>query len=123
MPAVDSASRSRRAVATDTSSSLASSAAVTRPRACMSKSAATRRSARMAPASLTKCSVDEHFSAENRNCHLQNRRKEEPMLRGLSTVSFFADDVMAAQAWYAELLGIEPYFVRPARGTFAYVEY
>jgi predicted enzyme related to lactoylglutathione lyase len=45
------------------------------------------------------------------------------MLRGLSTVSFFADDVMAAQAWYAELLGIEPYFVRPVQGTPAYVEF
>ena len=45
------------------------------------------------------------------------------MLRGLSTVSFFADDVMAAQAGYAELLGIEPYFVRPDRGTPAYVEF
>jgi predicted enzyme related to lactoylglutathione lyase len=45
------------------------------------------------------------------------------MLRGLSTVSFFADDVMAARAWYCELLGIEPYFVRPAQGTPAYVEF
>ncbi len=45
------------------------------------------------------------------------------MLRGLSTVSFFADDVMAAQAWYAELLGIEPYFVRLVQGTPAYVEF
>ena len=45
------------------------------------------------------------------------------MLRGLSTVSFFADDVTAAQAWYAELLGIEPYFARPAQGTPAYVEF
>jgi len=45
------------------------------------------------------------------------------MLRGLSTVSFFADDVMAARAWYAELLGIEPYFVRPDQGTPAYVEF
>jgi predicted enzyme related to lactoylglutathione lyase len=45
------------------------------------------------------------------------------MLRGLSTVSFFADDVTAARAWYAELLGIEPYFVRPAQGTPAYVEF
>lgn len=45
------------------------------------------------------------------------------MLRGLSTVSFFADDVMAARAWYAELLGIEPYFVRPVQGTPAYVEF
>jgi predicted enzyme related to lactoylglutathione lyase len=45
------------------------------------------------------------------------------MLRGLTTVSFFADDVMAARAWYAELLGIEPYFVRPVQGTPAYVEF
>jgi predicted enzyme related to lactoylglutathione lyase len=45
------------------------------------------------------------------------------MLRGLSTVSFFADDVAAARAWYAELLGIEPYFARPVQGTPAYVEF
>lgn len=45
------------------------------------------------------------------------------MLRGLSTVSFFADDIMAARNWYAELLGIESYFVRPAAGTPAYVEF
>lgn len=35
------------------------------------------------------------------------------MLRGLTTVSFFADDLDAASRWYAELLGIEPYFARP----------
>lgn len=35
------------------------------------------------------------------------------MLRGLTTVSFFADDLDAASGWYAELLGIEPYFARP----------
>jgi predicted enzyme related to lactoylglutathione lyase len=45
------------------------------------------------------------------------------MLRGLSTVSFFADDVTAAQRWYTELLGIEPYFVRSIEGTPAYVEF
>jgi len=45
------------------------------------------------------------------------------MLRGLTTVSFFADDVTAAQRWYTELLGIEPYFVRPAEGAPAYVEF
>src|SRR6516165_7622900 len=106
MPAVDSASRSRRAVATDTSSSLASSAAVTRPRACMSKSAATRRSARMVPASRTKCSVVEHFSAENRNCHWQTEGRKNPMLRGLSTVSFFADDVVIRIGDYQHELGI-----------------
>ncbi|GAB1689876.1 VOC family protein [Krasilnikovia sp. M28-CT-15] len=45
------------------------------------------------------------------------------MLRGLSTVSFYADDVAAAGKWYAELLGFEPYFVRPEQGPPAYVEF
>ena len=45
------------------------------------------------------------------------------MLRGLTTVSFFADDVQAARDWYTELLGIQPYFVRPAEGTPVYVEF
>jgi predicted enzyme related to lactoylglutathione lyase len=45
------------------------------------------------------------------------------MLRGLTTVSFFADDVTAAQRWYSELLGIEPYFARPSDGRPAYVEF
>jgi predicted enzyme related to lactoylglutathione lyase len=45
------------------------------------------------------------------------------MLRGLTTVSFFADDITAARSWYADLLGIEPYFVREASGTPVYVEF
>ena len=45
------------------------------------------------------------------------------MLRGLTTVNFFADDVAAARAWYTELLGVEPYFVRPTEGPPAYVEF
>ena len=40
------------------------------------------------------------------------------MLRGLTTVSFYADDLDAASRWYAEVLGIEPYFARPG-----YVEF
>ena len=47
MPAIDSASRSRRAVRIDTSSSSATSAAVTRPRDWRNSRVATRRSARM----------------------------------------------------------------------------
>ena len=35
------------------------------------------------------------------------------MLRGFATISFWADDLEAAKTWYAELLGIEPYFERP----------
>jgi predicted enzyme related to lactoylglutathione lyase len=45
------------------------------------------------------------------------------MLRGLSTVSFYADDLAAATEWYTALLGIDPYFVRPVDGPPAYVEF
>ena len=45
------------------------------------------------------------------------------MLRGVATISFFADDVAAASDWYAALLGAQPYFRRDAGGTTAYVEF
>ena len=45
------------------------------------------------------------------------------MLRGLTTVSFYAEDLSAATAWYADLLGVEPYFVREIDGAPAYVEF
>ncbi len=46
------------------------------------------------------------------------------MLRGLSTVSFFADDLVAARQWYAGLLGVEPYFERPGPdGRPVYLEF
>ncbi|MBV8718839.1 MAG: VOC family protein [Chloroflexi bacterium] len=45
------------------------------------------------------------------------------MLRGLSTITFFADDLSAAQRWYTEFLGIEPYFARSVEGALAYVEF
>jgi predicted enzyme related to lactoylglutathione lyase len=45
------------------------------------------------------------------------------MLRGLTTVTFYADDLDAARRWYAELLGIEAYFVRPVEGPPSYVEF
>ncbi|TWP47564.1 VOC family protein [Lentzea tibetensis] len=45
------------------------------------------------------------------------------MLRGLTTVTFFADDVPAAVAWYTQVFGAEPYFQRPVEGTPAYVEF
>ena len=40
-------------------------------------------------------------------------KEDDPVLRGLATVSFWAADLAAAKTWYAELLGIEPYFIRP----------
>jgi len=45
------------------------------------------------------------------------------MLRGISTVSFFADDVAAARSWYAEVLGVDAYFGRELGGALAYAEF
>jgi predicted enzyme related to lactoylglutathione lyase len=45
------------------------------------------------------------------------------MLRGLTTVSFWAADLAAAKRWYTELLGIEPYFERPDSEHPAYIEF
>lgn len=41
------------------------------------------------------------------------------MLRGLTTVTFFTDDLDAARAWYSRVFGIEPYFIREG----AYLEW
>lgn len=40
------------------------------------------------------------------------------MLRGLATITYWAADHAAATRWYAELLGIEPYFERPGYAEF-----
>jgi predicted enzyme related to lactoylglutathione lyase len=45
------------------------------------------------------------------------------MLRGLTTITYFADDVPAAAAWYSEILDAQPYFTRPVDGPPAYVEF
>lgn len=45
------------------------------------------------------------------------------MLRGLTTVSFWAADLAAAKRWYAELLGAEPYFERPGYAEFRLGDY
>ena len=45
------------------------------------------------------------------------------VLRGLTTISFWADDLVAAKRWYTELLGIEPYFARPDSENPAYIEF
>jgi len=44
-------------------------------------------------------------------------------LRGMATVSFWADDLKAARDWYRELLGIDPYFERPNSNNPAYIEF
>jgi predicted enzyme related to lactoylglutathione lyase len=46
------------------------------------------------------------------------------MLRGFATINYWADDMEAAKRWYAELLGVEPYFERPGPdGRLAYAEF
>ncbi|MFE6254033.1 VOC family protein [Agromyces sp. NPDC057865] len=40
------------------------------------------------------------------------------MLRGFATVSYYAADLEAAAAWYAEVLGVEPYYRRPGYTEF-----
>lgn len=46
------------------------------------------------------------------------------MLRGLTTISFWADDLEAAKQWYTAVVGSEPYFTRPnPDGTLAYLEF
>jgi catechol 2,3-dioxygenase-like lactoylglutathione lyase family enzyme len=43
------------------------------------------------------------------------------MLRGLTTVTLFADDLPAARDWYTEVLGVEPYFERRVDDAPAYL--
>lgn len=45
------------------------------------------------------------------------------MLRGLTTISFHAQDVAAARDRYAEFLGVPAYFQRPEQGDPVYVEF
>jgi predicted enzyme related to lactoylglutathione lyase len=46
------------------------------------------------------------------------------MLRGFATINYWTDDLEAAKRWYADLLGVEPYFERPGPdGRLAYVEF
>jgi len=46
------------------------------------------------------------------------------MLRGLTTVSFWAADLAAAKQWYSDLLGSPPYFERLGPdGSLAYIEF
>jgi predicted enzyme related to lactoylglutathione lyase len=57
-------------------------------------------------------------------CLQDHELEEKTMLRGLTTTTFYADDMDAATEWYTNLFGIEPYFVRSTPdGKVAYVEY
>lgn len=48
---------------------------------------------------------------------------DTPVLRGMATVNYFADDMRAARQWYSELLGMTPYFQRPDADNPAYIEF
>ncbi|HYO30690.1 MAG TPA: VOC family protein [Thermomicrobiales bacterium] len=45
------------------------------------------------------------------------------MLRGLTTAVYHTSDLEGAKRWYAELLGIEPYFDRAAYAEFRLGDY
>lgn len=46
------------------------------------------------------------------------------MFRGFATISFYADDLAAAGSWYAELLGVQPYYAFPEPPSApAYIEF
>ena len=45
------------------------------------------------------------------------------ILQGLTTMVLTADDVDAASRWYADLLGITPYYRSPQTGPCAYTEF
>lgn len=45
------------------------------------------------------------------------------MLRGLCTLTFYAHDMAAAEAWYTEVFSLAPYFRRDWEGAPAYIEW
>ena len=49
--------------------------------------------------------------------------EKSQILRGMATMSFYADDVTEAKKWYSKLLGIQPYFERPDSDNPAYIEF
>jgi len=49
--------------------------------------------------------------------------KSTHFLRGMATVNFWADDVVAARDWYAALFGVEAYFQMPNAEHPAYIEF
>jgi predicted enzyme related to lactoylglutathione lyase len=53
----------------------------------------------------------------------ESNMTEAQTLRGLATVSFYADDLAAAKKWYSELLGIDPYYLYPNAEAPAYMEF
>lgn len=53
-----------------------------------------------------------------------SRKEGSALLRGMCTISFWAEDLPAATRWYTELLGVAPYFTSEAVGLGpGYVEF
>lgn len=51
-------------------------------------------------------------------------QRESTMFRGITGMIFYTDDLAAARDWYTQLLGLEPYFVRPhPPAAPAYIEF
>jgi predicted enzyme related to lactoylglutathione lyase len=48
---------------------------------------------------------------------------EKMVLRGMATVNYWAADHEAAKEWYAEFLGVRPYFERPGYAEFRIGDY
>jgi len=42
---------------------------------------------------------------------MTNTHNERTVLRGFATINYWTDDQEAASRWYAEMLGVQPYFV------------
>jgi len=60
---------------------------------------------------------------DERNTQKERKMADRLILRGMATINYFADDVVAARKWYSDLLGITPYFERPDSQNPAYVEF
>jgi predicted enzyme related to lactoylglutathione lyase len=51
------------------------------------------------------------------------RMKSKHFLRGMATVNYWADDVIAARHWYSQSFGFEAYFQQPNAEHPAYIEF
>src|SRR5687767_10551234 len=49
--------------------------------------------------------------------------EQKSIVRGMANVSYWAEDVNKARAWYTELFGMEPYFQKPDANNPAYIEF
>jgi predicted enzyme related to lactoylglutathione lyase len=54
--------------------------------------------------------VKDEVAARGEQVKASGEKKEKAMLRGLTSLQLFVDDVAQAERWYSDLLGIEPYF-------------